>query len=556
MGERICSGTAASPGIGLGKAWRFGEELGGAPQIPQQRRERERDAALRALSAAAGELRSVAQGLDGPAAEIVETGALMGEDPVLIAAVERAILANGVAAATAILRATAEHAELIAGLGDETLAARADDVHSLGRRAARLAAGEGATAPPGNDLILVAHDLGPGDVAEFAAKLAGIALAGGGPTAHAAIVARSLGIPMVTGLYEAARDISDGASVVVDGSTGAVVIEPSGGRARRAKVDMRRQRLAARRSHEERDRPAVTADGTRIVVLANVSSRGELDVGIRAGAEGIGLLRTELAFLDAHEWPSEQEHTEALQSILEGLDGRPAVVRVLDFGADKSPPFLRDVPQRGIELLLAHPAAFAAQLRALLLAAQRHDVRVMLPMVQTAADVARSRGLLEQVAAQLGIEGLPPLGSMIETPAAADDAAAIAASSAFLSIGTNDLTSSTLGADRFAANTARAHHPRVLRSIARTVQAAHEANIPIEVCGEAASDATMLPLLVGFGIDELSVGAARVGPVREWIRQLSAAETAGLARSTLTMDTAEEVEWAVRPLATEGALVR
>ena len=557
MGERICSGTPASPGVGFGNAWHFGEDLDGAAQIPQERRESERDAALAALAAAAGELRSVAHDLDGPAAEIVETGALMGEDPMLIAAVERAIMADGVAAAEAILRATAEHAKLIAGLGDETLAARADDVHSLGRRAARLAAGQGATTPPADDVILVAHDLGPGDVAEFASALAGIALAAGGPTAHAAIVARSLGIPMVTCLHEGAHEISDGASVVVDGSSGAVVIEPCSDRARSAQTDMRIRRLAARRAYELRDRPAVTADGTRVVVLANVASRAELDVGMRAGAEGIGLLRTELAFLGARDWPSEQEHTDALQPILAGLGhDQPAVVRVLDFGADKSPPFLRDVPQRGIELLLVHPAAFVAQLRAVLLAAQRHDVRVMLPMVQTVLDVSRSRGLLEQVAAQLGIDRLPSLGSMIETPAAADDAPAIAASSDFLSIGTNDLTSSTLGADRFAANTARAHHPRVLRSIARAVAAAHEANIPIEVCGEAASDPIMLPLLVGLGIDELSVGAARVGPVRDSIRDLSAAEAAGLARTALTMDSAEEVEAAVRSATAERALVK
>jgi phosphoenolpyruvate-protein kinase (PTS system EI component) len=145
---------------------------------------------------------------------------------------------------------------------------------------------------------------------------------------------------------------------------------------------------------------------------------------------------------------------------------------------------------------------------------------------------------------------------MIETPAAAEAAPAIAASSAFLSIGTNDLTASTLGADRFAANTAQAHHPRVLRAIAASVAAAHEAGVPIEVCGEAASDPIMLPLLVGLGIDELSVGAARVGAVRDWIRQLDAQEAAGLARSALTMDGAEEVEWALRPFTIEHALVR
>jgi phosphoenolpyruvate-protein kinase (PTS system EI component) len=224
---------------------------------------------------------------------------------------------------------------------------------------------------------------------------------------------------------------------------------------------------------------------------------------------------------------------------------------VLDFGADKSPPFLHGTSQRGLELLLANPDALICQLRAILLAATRHDLRIMLPMVDTPGQLARSRTLVEQVGRSLGIKRLPPLGSMIETPAAVDNAAAIAGRSDFLSIGTNDLTSTTLGADRFAANAARAYHPRVLRSIAASVTAAHGADIRIEVCGEAASDPVMLPLLVGLGVDELSVGAARVGQVRDWIRQLNAAEATGLARSALTMDTAEEVEWAARPLAVE-----
>jgi phosphoenolpyruvate-protein kinase (PTS system EI component) len=175
-------------------------------------------------------------------------------------------------------------------------------------------------------------------------------------------------------------------------------------------------------------------------------------------------------------------------------------------------------------------------------------------MVYEPGQLAQTSALLTHSATQLGVDRVPPLGSMIETPRAAQAASAIAERSHFLSIGTNDLTASTLGADRSAANAARAHHPLVLRSIAASVAAAREAGIPIEVCGEAASDPIMLPLLVGLGIDEVSVGAARVGMVREWIGQLDAKEAAGLARSALTMDGAEEVEWAARSLSAEHAL--
>jgi phosphoenolpyruvate-protein phosphotransferase len=554
VGERILEGTPASPGVALGAAWRIVEEIEATGPVPPDRREHERRAAVDALAAAADALIALAARLPAEEAEIVETGALMAQDPPLINGVEQAIVADGLTAAEAIIRATGEHADAIAAIGDETLAARADDVRSLGRRAATLAGGQAQTVPPGSDLVLTAHDLGPADVAELAPSLAGVALAGGGATAHAAIVARSLGLPMVTGLYEQVLEIADGAPLVIDGSRGTLVSEPSPERTRAAKAEMGARRAAAQRAHELREQPAVTTDGKRITVLANVASPEELELGLRTGAEGIGLLRTELAFLEATEWPGEQQHTEALKPILAGLRSHPAIVRVLDFGADKSPPFLHDVAQRGLELLLAHRHAFTAQLRAIVLASRHHDIRILLPMVDRPEQLAASRSLIEQTAAQLGVDRVPPLGSMIETPTAARNATAIAQRSDFLSIGTNDLTASTLGLDRFAANTARAHHPLVLRSIAASVAAAHEAGIPIEVCGEAASDPIMLPLLVGLGIDQVSVGAARVGTVREWIRQLDAEETAGLARSALTMDAAEEVEWAVRPLAVEHAL--
>jgi phosphoenolpyruvate-protein kinase (PTS system EI component) len=192
-------------------------------------------------------------------------------------------------------------------------------------------------------------------------------------------------------------------------------------------------------------------------------------------------------------------------------------------------------------LLLANAGAFEQQLRAILLCARGRDVRILLPMVCAPEEVVASGALIRLAADALGIEELPPIGSMIETPRAARNAALIAEHSSFLSIGTNDLTAATLGADRFAANSARAYDPRVLRSIAHTVAAAHEAGIALEVCGEAASETVMLPLLVGLGVDEVSVGAARVGEVRGWIRGLSAERAEALARAALTLDSPDEV---------------
>lgn len=549
MPERQLSGTPASPGLVVGVAWPLRQAVEGGGLVAFDRRPAERDSALAALAAASDAVMELASGLTGAEAEIVETGALMGRDPVLWHSVEQAILNDGLSASAAIAQATDAHANAIANIGDETLAARADDVRSLGRRAARLASGQSAEPPAQAHSILIADDLGPADVAELAPALTGIALVGGAATAHAAIVARSLGLPMVTALGESLLGIEEGAAVVLDGSAGTLIVAPARRRAERAAQDMDARRIETERASFERDRPAVTTDGRVINVFANVASRAELNVGLQAGAEGIGLLRTELAFLDARQWPSEAEHAAALEPILAGLGSDPAVVRVLDFGADKSPPFLDDIRERGLGLLLAHPDAFASQLRALLRAGQNHDLRILLPMVDTRAQLNRALAHVRQAADAIGAGRVPMIGSMIETPEAVENAYAIAERSNFLSIGTNDLTATTLATDRFTANSARAHDPRVLRSIARSVKAAHAAGIRVEVCGEAASDPVMLPLLVGLGVDELSVGAARVGQVRWWVRQLNAKQAADVATATLSLASADEVEWAVRGLA-------
>jgi phosphoenolpyruvate-protein kinase (PTS system EI component) len=541
MAERLFSGAPASPGAGAGAAWRRLDQAPSGERVPREDHERERGAALSALATAAGELTELAAGLPSEEAEIVEAGVLMAGDPALARAVEAAILTRGLPAAEAVIMATDELAAAIAGIDDVTLAARADDVRSLGRRAARLARREAAYSPPDGPVILVAEDLGPADVAELAPALAGVALAAGGPTAHAAIVARSLGVPMVTGLGKDVLEVADGTPAALDGMSGLLVIEPSSDRAAAATTAMRQRLLGDERSRKERDLPARTVDGRRIAVLTNIGSLSEVEVGLASGAEGIGLLRTELAFLDAAQWPTEQDHHDSLEPILGALGAQPAVVRVLDFGADKSPPFLSDTRQRGLELLLSNCDALISQLRAILVCSRGRDVRILLPMVDHAAQLAATRELLEHAAGALGITQTPPLGAMIETTTAAGGAAAIASHADFLSIGTNDLTAAALGADRFAASTAHAHDPRVLRLIDQSVRAAHAAGKTIEVCGEAASDPVMLALLIGLEVDELSVGAARVGTVRRWVRRLSHAEVSGLAQSALELDSAEQV---------------
>ena len=462
------------------------------------------------------------------------TGALREAADELEAAVRHAVIEDGRPAAAAIVAAADAQAALLAALPDELLAARAADVRSIGRRAARLAHGRRSSPSQAASGIVVAEDLGPADVADVQSWAHGIALAAGGPTAHAAIVARSLGLPMVTGLGPEVLAVPHGAPLVLDGDGGHVLVDPAAHR-RAAARDATARRAAQRRAAiEARALPAVTSDGHELTVLANVASAAEVRAALDAGAEGVGLLRTELLCLDAARWPSDSQHRRALRPVLAPLAGRVATVRVLDYGGDKLPPFLAadDDGSRGIALLLRHPAALEDQLAAILAEGAACRLRILLPMVDDVSQIVAVEELLARARARTGVK-TGSLGAMIETPAAVSGAKAIARRASFLSIGTNDLTASTLGVDRFADGTARADDPRVLAAIARTIQAARAANLRVEVCGEAAGDPLMLPLLLGLGVDELSTGAARVGQLRAQIRSVSMENCRAEARAAL-----------------------
>src|SRR3954447_17469784 len=388
MGARELRGVAAAPGVAVGVVRLLAAVGPSGEQVPPERRAAERDRALAALERAARDLEALAERLTREGrpddAEIVATGALMALDPSLTKAVGNAALPGGRPAADAILEACRAQADTLAALPDAMLAARADDVRSLGRRAAMHVVGEATDAHvEGRDEILVAEDLGPADVAELSDGVRGLALSGGGATAHAAIVARGLGLPLVAGLGSAALALESGELVVLDGAAGLVVASPSRARADAAREALERSARARTRARSQRDLPAETVDGHRVTVLANVAGVAELELALEAGAEGIGLLRTELGFLDAADWPSEEDHMRLLAPILDGLGALPATVRVLDFGADKTPPFLGGEERRGIELLLGAPEALGAQLRAILRARANTDLRVLAPMVSS-----------------------------------------------------------------------------------------------------------------------------------------------------------------------------
>jgi phosphoenolpyruvate-protein phosphotransferase len=561
MAAREMRGVAAAPGIVAGKLRHFGvpaivqEDLA----VPKSRRGDESEQAARALEAAAVEVdllvvRMEAEGR-GEEAAILATGAMMARDPQLAASVEEAIMVDGLSAGAAISRATDTHAAILAALDDALLASRAEDVRSIGRRAVRFAtcASPGSEAGSVEGTILVAGELGPADVAELETSVAGVALAGGGVTAHAAIVARSLGLPMVVGLGEGILSLPPGQFLIIDGNRGAVEIDPG-----QPEIEAARK-AASRRARErdhavaERELPPVTRDGQRVTVKGNASSAAEVRAALSYGAEGIGLLRTELAFLDAEAWPTVEQHRRALTAVLEPLAGGSATVRLLDFGGDKTPPFLEGTQLRGVQLLLEAPRALRDQLAAILEARAGIDVRILVPMITEPAQLAAVRRVLDECLAALGGDAstrrVPLLGAMVEVPAAATMAPEIAASADFLSVGTNDLTQLQLGVDRSASRRAAANHPAVLRLIDMSLRAASEACIGLSLCGESASDPMVMPLLIGLGVDELSVGASRVGLVRRWVRALDYAQARSTAELALRCSSVEEVESLVAPLA-------
>jgi phosphoenolpyruvate-protein kinase (PTS system EI component) len=515
VSERALSGLAVSGGVAIGPAFAVAEPgWDGAG-----------DDALGALTQVAAELARTAQRLATQGrtndAEIIEANRLMAEDPSLVA--EVAELARETSAAAALRAATGRRADLLAALDDPHLAARAADVRELGRRAVRALSGGGAAQPPDRPSIVVARELGPAEIVDLGLEeglVVGIALANGSATSHAAIMARSLGVPMVAALGEALLSIPDGEVVIVDGSEGTAVLEPHHRtRARFEAVAAReaaeRARLAARR-----DRPAVTADGRSIRLLANASTPAEAAAALEGGAEGLGLVRTELAFLDAAGWPTAEQHEEALVPTLSEFADRLVTVRTLDFGADKTPPFLRGQGGRGVELMLEHEHALEAQLVGILRAANGARLRIMLPLVESPVQVVAVRRLLGRAASELK-QRAPLLGAMVETPTAAMRAHELALVADFISIGTNDLVATTLGLDReqSGASPLTAGDPAVVELIRRTVDAAHATGITVEVCGEAAGEPALTSLLLGLGVDELSVSPARLDVVRDAIRR-------------------------------------
>jgi phosphoenolpyruvate-protein kinase (PTS system EI component) len=499
-------------------------------------------------------------------AAIVEIGGLMAGDPALVDAAAAAV-ENGTDAIAAVTGAADEQAAILAALPSEDLAARADDVRQVGHAVvAQLTAGS-AVPPPDGDFILVGREIDPADLIRLAdAGLTGAISVSGGASSHSAIIARGLGLPMVAGVDLAVLNAPAGHPALLDATApanatapriGRLVVDPdpadlpsstaappataatSASPASKTSTasPVTKTSTTPSASADTADPPVYrTADGQPVTLLVNAASAREVRMGLAAGAAGVGLLRTEIPFLGATAWPTRAEHEAVLAPPLRLLAGRPAVVRLLDFSGDKVPPFLAGAGHtNGLTSLLDAPHALRDQLRAILAAGRPTDLRIMVPMVTTVAELAQVEAALIE-AAQAEAARQPLLGMMVEVESTATGAAAFAGTAGFFSIGTNDLTSQVLGIDRAdpRMRPGLAADPRVLAVLRDVVTAAADRAVPVSVCGDSAADPEVLPLLLGLGLRTFSVGAARLPQVAAWVAGTDAARAADQAAAVLS----------------------
>jgi phosphocarrier protein FPr/phosphocarrier protein len=551
-------GVTAVPGIAIGPAFRVRDQLVEISE-PGQGNDHERAALDEARDRIRAELQRDAEG-QGDRADIAAAHLVLLDDPELDRVAQEQIAA-GKSAGFAWSKAITGFVELLGAASDARLRERADDLADLRRRVIVTLNGDARLEMPPAGAIVVADDLFPSQLMAFSdAGISGVATARGGTTSHVAIIAAGMGLPMLVSLGGDLGLVVDGTPLVID--SGALLVGPDDAtvaRLRSAAAERKERRQAAQvRAHET----AVTTDGSRIEVFANLGSVGDARAAVAEGAEGCGLLRTEFLFLDRAAPPDEDEQRSTYQAIADALGPRPLIVRTLDIGADKPARWLPMAAEenpalglRGIRLQLARTDLLESQFRALLGVRSEAPLRIMLPMVADRDELIAARDTLGRLAEAMGVAP-PDLGIMVETPAAALTAITLAADAAFFSIGTNDLSQYALARDRTNAAVAAGLdglHPAVLRLIAETVKGGEVHGRWTGVCGGLAAEPVAVPLLIGLGVTELSVPGAAVAETKALVRTLSLSACRSLAAQALTAPDAAAVRTLVAPLLEQAA---
>lgn len=569
--ERSYFGIGVSPGVAIGAAHQFRQETSVVPQrtITSEQVEAEYARFKEALHASREEVLSVrervAHEIGEEQARIFDFQIHIINDTHLAGEVKEQLASRLQNVEVVFTGAIERYIQLLSDIDDELFRERRTDIRDVRDR---ILANLAERRPRGMGQlpfasVIVAHDIAPSDAAMMErGKVMAFATDLGGRTSHTAIMAASMGIPAVVGLHDLSLKVSDGDQLIVDGNRGIVVVNPNEDTVQRYNREIFRLKAFEDELAEIRDQPAITTDGHRVVLSANIELPEELD-NVRAnGAEGVGLYRTEFLYMSRDELPTEDEQFEAYKTILEGLAPNPVIIRTFDLGGDKFVSHL-DIPfelnpflgWRAIRFCLERVDIFKTQLRAVLRASVYGNPKLMYPMISSVDEIVSANAILDEAKEELLREGVPfsesfEIGVMIEVPSAAVTADIIARHVDFFSIGTNDLIQYTLAVERTNDRIAHLYqpcHPGVLRLVKMTIDAAHANDIWVGMCGEMAAEPAIAMLLVGMGIDELSMSAIAVPKIKKVIRSLSYAEAVDFAREVMRHDRADRI----REMATE-----
>lgn len=565
-GERILRGIPVSPGVCRGKVIILLKHQDRIPEqhLPEDQIQCEVHRLEQALIDTRRQILEmqgeVNERLGAQEASIFDAHLLVLEDPMLIEEVTRRITSEKVTAEYAFQQVADKFVQGLSAIDDEYLRERSADLRDVTQRILHNLTGAAHRADVHRlteRCIIISHDLSPSQTAQLDKKFVlGFATDVGSKTSHTAIMARSLRIPAVVGLEDATKELINGQYILLDGFNGVVVINPTDQTLFEYGQLVRRQVTLEEKLRETRDQPAVTLDGARIILSANIEQPADAEAVTQSGAEGVGLFRTEYLFINRETLPTEEEQYQAYRQVATALKSQPVIIRTLDLGGDKFLSHLQ-VPEemnpflgwRAIRFCLEEKDIFRVQLRAILRASAEANVKMMYPMVSCLDEVEKANALVEECKAQLRQENTPfnealEIGVMIEIPSAALAAGSLARKVNFFSIGTNDLIQYTLAVDRLNEKIAHLYepaHPAILRLIQMTVDAAKSAGIWVGVCGEMAADPVMAPLLLGLGVDELSVAPLNVARIKYLIRRIKMSEVKDLAQCALKCDTPLEI---------------
>ncbi|HUJ60545.1 MAG TPA: phosphoenolpyruvate--protein phosphotransferase [Kofleriaceae bacterium] len=560
-------GLGVSPGIAFGRAYLIGRDTLKAPRHHLESDDVDTEIArlYKAIAASDKQLAKIKEKLASENESdyhIITAHQMMLHDEHLVGAAVEYIRDETINAEWALRRAVDDIRGVFDNIEDPYLRERRSDVEFVFERVLRNLLGRtvGPLSPP-SDAIVVAYDLSPADTATLhRAAVAGLITDAGGKTSHTAIIARAHEIPAVVALENITELVETDDLLLIDGSTGTVIVNPSPTTVAQYREEQRRQVAAGIQLQTMRDLPARTLDDADVVLLANIDGPDELDDALGYGAQGVGLFRTEYLYMTGDALPDEDRHYETALAVIDRLHGRPATIRTFDLGSDKLAKFIEQADLgeanpalglRSIRLCLSDLGRelFRSQLRGLLRASAHGPLKLMFPMISGVAELRAARAVVDEVMADLRRDGIAfdertPVGIMIEMPSAALTADLLARECDFFSIGTNDLIQYTMAVDRvneYVSYLYEPLHPSLLRLIGEVAQAARAANIPVTVCGEMAGEPMLAPVLVGLGIRELSMSAVSMPEVKQTVRQMKVTDAEALVAKIRKLPTATDV---------------